>query len=46
MAEIIIGGLIAAWAVYVIYKKIRQIRSGRYCSCCEGDCAGCKRKQL
>ncbi len=44
MAEIIIGGLIAGWAAYVVYRKVKQIRSGRYCSCCKDDCPGCKRK--
>jgi hypothetical protein len=34
----IIGALIIAYAGYVIYKKIKDIKAGKFCSCGCGDC--------
>lgn len=34
----LIGALIAAYAVYVIYKKAKDAKAGKFCSCGCGDC--------
>ena len=43
MAELIIGGLIAVWAGYVIYKKVKDMKKGKFCSCGCESCTGCKK---
>lgn len=37
----ILGGLIAAYAVYVIYKKVKAAKAGKFCTC---GCGGCPSK--
>lgn len=40
----VIGGGILAYAVYVIRKKVKDIKEGRYCQCgCEGCKGSCKK---
>lgn len=34
----IIGGLIVIYAGYIIYKKIKAVKAGKFCSCGCGDC--------
>ncbi len=38
MAEIMIMVVIAGYAAWVIKRKIRRFRQGKFCEC---DCAGC-----
>lgn len=42
MAELIIGGIIAIYCIYLTVRKIRKIKKGEWCSCgCGGSCPGC-----
>jgi hypothetical protein len=34
----LIGGLIAAYAAYVIYKKVKDAKAGKFCSCGCSEC--------
>jgi hypothetical protein len=34
----LLGALIAIYAGYVIYKKVKDIRAGKFCSCGCSDC--------
>ncbi|MGN0605603.1 MAG: FeoB-associated Cys-rich membrane protein [Oscillospiraceae bacterium] len=44
MAGIIIIGIIAAYCIFVISKKIRDIKKGKYCSCgCQNCHSNCKK---
>lgn len=36
--EVIIGLLIILYAGFVIYKKVKNIKAGKYCSCGCSDC--------
>jgi hypothetical protein len=36
--EFVIGGIIAIYAGYVIYKKVKDRKAGKFCSCGCGDC--------
>ena len=38
MLSLIIAILIACYAVWVIHKKIQDVKAGRFCG---GDCEGC-----
>lgn len=38
MEGIIIVGLIALYASYVIYKKVKEMKNGKFCGC---GCSGC-----
>lgn len=46
IAGIIIGLLIALWAVYVIIRRIKRAKKGIYCDCCVGNCSCCKKEDL
>ena len=37
--------LIAAWAAFVIIRKIRRAKRGIYCDCCDGSCDCCRPKK-
>lgn len=39
--SIILLGLIGAYAGFVIYKKIKNIKKGKFCSC---GCNSCNKK--
>lgn len=39
VATIVIGILIAAYAGVVIYKKAKDIKNGKFCSCGCSECA-------
>ncbi|BCN32244.1 FeoB-associated Cys-rich membrane protein [Anaeromicropila herbilytica] len=48
MQTIIIIGVILMYSGYVIFKKIKDVRNGKFCSCgCDGCSAskGCKSKK-
>lgn len=48
LAEFIIIAVIAAYAVWVIVRKIRQFRQGKFCDCDCGSCPGqakCRTKE-
>lgn len=46
IATIIIALPIAAWAVFVVIRKIKRARRGIYCECCDGSCScGCEKKK-
>lgn len=34
----VIGTLIAMYAGFVIYKKVKDVKAGKFCSCGCGDC--------
>lgn len=34
----IIGALIAIYAGYVIYKKVKDMKAGKFCNCGSKDC--------
>lgn len=34
----LIGALIAVYAAYVIHKKVKDAKAGKYCSCGCSDC--------
>ncbi len=34
----IIGALLALYTGYVIYKKVKDIKAGKFCSCGCSDC--------
>lgn len=42
MEAVIIVGLIVAYCAYVIYRKVRNMKAGKFCSC---DCSGCSAHQ-
>ena len=44
IAGIVIGVLIALYAGFVIVKKVKDIKQGRFCSCGCDSCPGCKVK--
>lgn len=35
---IVIGALIAIYAGFIIYKKVKDFKNGKFCSCGCGDC--------
>lgn len=35
----IIGALIAIYVGYIIYKKVKDIKAGKFCSCGCNDCS-------
>lgn len=39
VSEIMIGGLIAIYAGYVIVKKVKNMKAGKFCDCGCGDCS-------
>ncbi|GKX65371.1 FeoB-associated Cys-rich membrane protein [Inconstantimicrobium mannanitabidum] len=41
MIEIIIGAAIIAYAGYVVYKKYKDMKKGKFCSC---GCDSCPSK--
>ncbi|MGN0360795.1 MAG: FeoB-associated Cys-rich membrane protein [Hominisplanchenecus sp.] len=41
IASIVIGTLIFAYAGYVIFRKVREWKAGRFCSC---GCESCQMK--
>lgn len=48
MATVIIIGLVALYACYVIVRKIKNIKAGKFCGCgCDGcsGCSGTKKKK-
>ena len=45
MAELIIGGIIAGYFIYLVISKIRKIRKGEWCSCGCSSCQGCHFKK-
>lgn len=45
MIKIVIGLIIAVYAVFVIVKKIRDFKKGKYCSCCDCGCGHCVKKE-
>ncbi len=42
MADYILGGILALAVAFVLYKRIRAWRNGRYCGCSDGKCSGCR----
>lgn len=46
---VVIVAVIAAYCVFVIRKKIRDVKAGKFCGCgcsqCGKNCAGMKRKE-
>lgn len=44
-ATIIIGALLLLYAVYVIRKKIKDVKAGKFCSCGCSSCS-CACKQI
>jgi len=34
----VIGAAIAIYVIYIIYKKVKDIKAGKFCSCGCGDC--------
>lgn len=34
----LIGAFIAVYAAYVVYKKVKAVKTGKYCSCGCSDC--------
>jgi hypothetical protein len=34
----IIGALVVLYAAFVIYKKVKAAKSGKFCNCGCGDC--------
>ena len=46
LPTIIIIALIAAWAAYVIIRRVRRLKRGIYCDCCHGGCdCGCRKAE-
>lgn len=44
MVTIVIGILVFGYATFVIRKKIKDARNGKFCSCsCEGCSGNCKK---
>ena len=46
MIKYIIIGLIISYLIFVIIKKIKEIKKGKYCSGCSenGTCTKCNKK--
>lgn len=44
MWNLIIMAGILGYGGFVIYKKIKQVKEGTYCSCGCSHCSGCKKK--
>ncbi|MDD5935303.1 MAG: FeoB-associated Cys-rich membrane protein [Clostridiales bacterium] len=46
MPTVIVTLAIAAYSFWVIRRRVREIKAGKYCSCsdCSGNCAGCHGK--
>ena len=46
MIEWIIGGVIAAYCIYLIIRKIKKVKKGEWCSCgCSNCSCGCDVKK-
>ena len=43
--EILIAGLIGAYAVYILYKKIKKTKNGE-CNCSSKSCGPCPKSSL
>lgn len=43
MASIIILALIIGYSAVVIWKKCRDLRRGKFCGGCKGECRKCGR---
>lgn len=43
MTTMIVLGIIFIYAGFIIYKKVKDIKAGKYCSCGCGDCPSAKR---
>jgi hypothetical protein len=41
IASIIIGILILLYSGFVIRKRVKEIKAGKFCSCSGGDCGSC-----
>lgn len=50
IAGIIIGALIVLYCIWVVRRRVRQIRQGQYCSCgcggCSHNCGSKKRREI
>lgn len=50
IAGLIIAALIVLYCIWVIRRRVRQIRKGQYCSCgcggCTADCGSRKRREV
>ena len=44
LPTIIIIALIAAWAAFVIIRRVKRVKCGIYCDCGCGSCNCCKGK--
>ena len=43
MVPYIIGGLILCYVAFIIVKRVKEIKKGRYCSCgCDSCTSKCK----
>ena len=43
MAGVILGLIIFAYAGFVIYKKVKDVKAGKFCSCGCSDCPSSKK---
>lgn len=42
MVQAVLWLAILSYSGYLIRRRIRKIKSGRFCDCCEGGCTGCQ----
>lgn len=43
--QILLWGGILVYGAYVVRRRVRKIKKGEFCDCCEGGCAGCPGKK-
>lgn len=44
VVQILLWGAILAYIAFVVRRRIRKIKKGEYCDCCDGSCnCGCSK---
>ena len=45
VVSIIIGGIIILYSLYVIHRRIKEIKAGEFCGGSCGGCNGCSKRE-